>query len=57
MIDCGGGVFYRAGDKIEIIDDAIAFVDGGLGEVVVHKLNGVRKMNALVTASATCKQW
>ena len=57
MIDRGGGVFYRAGDKIEIIEDAIAFAEGGLVEVVVHKLNGVRKRNALVTASATCKQW
>ena len=25
------------------MEDAIALDDGGLGEVVVHKLNGVRK--------------
>ena len=25
------------------MDDAIALVDGGLGELVVHKLNSIRK--------------
>ena len=43
MVDCGGGVFHRAGEKVESMDDAIVLADGGLGEVVMHKLNGVRK--------------
>ena len=43
MVGCGGGVFYYAGEKVEGRDDAIALADCGLGEVVVHKLNGVRK--------------
>ena len=43
MADCGGGVFYCAGEKVESMDDAIALAECGLGEVVVHKLNGVRK--------------
>ena len=56
MKDCGGGAFYRAGEKVESMDDAIALADVGLDEVVVHKTNGVRKRSALVTVSATCKQ-
>ena len=43
MVDCGGGLFYRAGEKVESMDDVITLADGGLGEVVVHKLNGVIK--------------
>ena len=43
MVNRGGGIFYRAGEKFESMDDAIALADGGMGEVVVHKLNGVRK--------------
>ena len=43
MVDCGAGVFNCAGDKVESTDDAISLADSGLGEVVVHKLNGVRK--------------
>ena len=43
MSDRGRGVFYCAGDKVDIMDDVIALADCGLGEVVVHKLNGVRK--------------
>ena len=43
MVDCGGGVFHRAGEKVESMDDAIALADGGMGEVVMHKLNGIRK--------------
>ena len=43
MIDRGGGIFHRAGDKVESMNDTIALADGGLGEKVVHKLNGVRK--------------
>ena len=43
MVDCGGGVFHRAGDKFESMDDVISLAYGGLGDVVVHKLNGVRK--------------
>ena len=43
MVDSGGGIFHRAGEKVESIYDEIALADGGLGEVVVHKLNGVRK--------------
>ena len=49
MADCGGGVFYCAGEKVESMDDAIALADCGLVEVVMHKINGVRKMSALVT--------
>ena len=41
--DRGGGVFYRAGEKIESMDDAIDLADGGMDEVVVNKLNSVRK--------------
>ena len=47
MVDCGGGVFYRAGEKVERMDDMIALADGGLGKVVVHKLNSVRKKECL----------
>ena len=43
MVDCGGGVFHRAGEKFESMDDVIALADGGLGDVIVHKLNCVRK--------------
>ena len=43
MLDRGWGVSYCAGEKFESMDDAIALADCGLGEVVVHKLNGVRK--------------
>ena len=43
MVDRDGGVFHRAREKVESTEDAIALDDGGLGEVVVHKLNGVRK--------------
>ena len=43
MADRGVGVFYCAGDKVEIMDNMISLVYCGLGEVVVHKLNGVRK--------------
>ena len=42
MADCGGDVFYCAGEKVEIMDDVIALADCGVGEVVVHKLNSVR---------------
>ena len=43
MADRGGGVFYCAGEKIESMDDAISLAECGMGEVVVHKLNGFRK--------------
>ena len=43
MVDRGGGVFHCAGEKVESMDDTIALAEGRLGEVVVHKLNGVRK--------------
>ena len=43
MVDRGGGIFYYTGEKVDIMDDAIALADCGLGEVVVHKLNGIRK--------------
>ena len=43
MADRGGGVFYCARDKFDSMDYVIALADCGLGEVVVHKLNGVRK--------------
>ena len=36
MADRVWGVFYCAGEKVESMDDV-------LGELVVHKLNGVRK--------------
>ena len=55
MVDCGGGIFYHAGEKVESMDDVIALADDGMGEVVVHKRNYVRKRSALVTASATWK--
>ena len=51
-----GGVFYCVGEKVESMDDAIDLSDCGLGEVVLHKFNGVRKRSAFVTASATLKQ-
>ena len=56
MLDRGWGVSYCAGEKVESMDDAIALADCGLGEVVVHKINGVVKSSALVTVSATWKQ-
>ena len=43
MLYFGRGVFHRAGEKVESMDNAIALADGGLGEIVMHKLNGVRK--------------
>ena len=43
MVDFGGGVFYCTGDKVGSMDDVIALSECGMGEVVVHKLNGVRK--------------
>ena len=43
MADCGEGVLYCAGEKVESMDDAITLADCGLGELVVLKLNGVRK--------------
>ena len=43
MADRGEGVFNCAGEKFESMDNAIAIPDCDLGEVVVYKLNGVRK--------------
>ena len=43
MTDCGTGVFYCAGDKVEGMDNAIALADCGLGELFMNKLNSVRK--------------
>ena len=43
MVNRGGGIFHCAGEKVESMDDAIALADRGLGEAVLHKLNGVRK--------------
>ena len=43
MVDCGGVVLHRAGEKVESMEDVITLADGGMGEIVVHKLNGVRK--------------
>ena len=43
MVDCGGGIFHRAGEKVESMDDAIALANRRLGEAVLPKLNGVRK--------------
>ena len=43
MVDRGGVVFHCAGEKVESMDNVIALADGGLGDVVVHKLNGFRK--------------
>ena len=43
MADRGGVVFYREEDKVESMYNVIALSDGGMGEVVMHKLNGVRK--------------
>ena len=43
MADFLGGVFYCAGEKVESMDGVIALADCGLGEAVVHKLNGVIK--------------
>ena len=43
MADRGGGVFYCAEEKVESMDDAIALAECELGEVAVHKINGVGK--------------
>ena len=43
MVDRGRGVFYRVGEKVESMDDAVALSDSGLVELFVHKLKGVRK--------------
>ena len=56
MADRGGGIFYCAGDNVDSTGNVIALSDCGLGEVVVHKLNGVKKRSYLVTESATWKQ-
>ena len=42
-VDRGRVVFHRAGEKVESMDDAIALAGGGMGNLVVHKLNGVIK--------------
>ena len=39
----GGGVFYCAGKKVESMDYASVLDDCGMGEVVLHKLNRIRK--------------
>ena len=31
MVDRGGGIFHRTGEKFERMDDAIALADSGLG--------------------------
>ena len=43
MVDRGRGVFHHAGENVESMEDEIALADGCLGEIVVHKLKGVRK--------------
>ena len=43
MADHDGGIFYCAGEKVESMDDVIALAECGMGKVVVHNLNGVRK--------------
>ena len=43
MVDRGGGACNSAGEKFKSTDYAIALANGGMGDVVVHKLNGVRK--------------
>ena len=43
MVNRGGGVFHCAGEKVDSMDNVITLSDGRPGEVVVHKLNGVRK--------------
>ena len=43
MVDLGGGIFHHTGEKFERMDDAIALADSGLGDVVLHKINSVRK--------------
>ena len=43
MVYHGRGIFHRTGEKFESMDGAIALAGGGLGDVVMHKLNGVRK--------------
>ena len=43
MVDGFWSIFYCTGDKFDSMDDAIAIANCGLGEVVMHKLNSVRK--------------
>ena len=43
MADRGKGIFYYAGEKFESMDNAFSLAECGMREVVVHKLNGVRK--------------
>ena len=46
MVDRGGGVFHRAAEKVESMDNAIALAGGGMGEVVLQKLKFVRKQES-----------
>ena len=48
MADRGKGIFYYAGEKFESMDGAISLADCGMREVVVHKLNDVRKKDYFV---------
>ena len=56
MADRGGGAFYCAGDKVESMEGTVDLSECGMGEIVAHKLNGVRKRSDLVTASDKWKQ-
>ena len=43
MADFCGVIFYCAGENFESMYNAITLSECGMGEAVVHKLNGVRK--------------
>ena len=47
MVDGGGGVLDCTGEEVEGVEDAVAFSDRWLGEVLVQELDGVREQECL----------
>ena len=47
MVDGGGCVLDCTGDQVEGVDNAVAFADCWLGEVIVQELEGVGEQECL----------
>ena len=47
MVDGGGGVLDCTGEEVEGVDNAVAFSDCWLGEVLVQELDGVGEQECL----------
>ena len=45
VVDFSRGIFQRTGEEIEGMDNAVAFSECGLDEVVMHEFDGVRDHN------------